>query len=62
MQVLAAFIVLALSAAITAWFYYGPAFIKRKAAHYLMASAAGDIAREQAVSAAMKQTLRLEGE
>ena len=34
---------------------------KEKAAHYLLASAAGDRARQSAFAAAMRQTVRLEG-
>lgn len=62
MQIVIGFTTLAAIAALVAWCHYGPAKVKRKIAHYLMASAAGDDAREQAIISAMKQTLRLEGE
>ena len=62
MQIVSGFLMLATIAAAIAWFHFGTAALKRKMAHYLMASAAGDDAREQAIAAAMKQTLRMEGE
>ena len=62
MQILSGFLMLATIAAAMAWFHFGTAAVKRKMAHYLMASAAGDDARERAIAEAMKQTLRVEGE
>lgn len=62
MQIVICVAILACIAAAIAWFHFGPAACKRKIAHHLMASAAGDDARDHAIAAALKQTLRLEGE
>jgi hypothetical protein len=62
MQIVLGFGVIAAMVMAGLWHYYGTATVKRKAAHWLMASAAGDDARDAAVAAAMKQVVRLEAD
>jgi hypothetical protein len=60
MQIVLGCATLAALAAIGVWHHYGTAQVKRKLAHWLMASAAGDDARDAAVAAAMRQVVKLE--
>jgi hypothetical protein len=62
MQILLGFGVIAAMVVAVLWHYYGTAGLKRKVAHHLMASAAGDDARDAAIAAAMKQVVRLEAD